>query len=218
MNKTKKILLFALAALLLVAVSVGGTIAYLTAETDPVTNTFAASEIAIELKEHKLAEDGKTLDTSNEEVTSNEGYLLYPGETLKKDPFVRVTEGNCYIFVEVVNAATDYVTFSAATGWKKVTDAEGMAVKGYQGGTVYAWANDDGMKAVTETDSEVYFLADNEIKVKTSVTADMLTDDALKDVKLDFYAYAIQADHLGSGFTAPMAVWGLIPNPNASGN
>ena len=59
MKNMKKILVLALAALLLVAVSVAGTVAYLTATTDPVENTFTAESIEIVIREHGKNEKGE---------------------------------------------------------------------------------------------------------------------------------------------------------------
>ncbi len=47
MSKTKKTVLTVLMALLLVVTSVAGTIAYLTAKSEKVTNTFTVGKVAI---------------------------------------------------------------------------------------------------------------------------------------------------------------------------
>ena len=53
MKKTRKILLMAACAVLLVCISVGATVAYLTS-TDTVTNTFTVGQVAITLDEAKV--------------------------------------------------------------------------------------------------------------------------------------------------------------------
>ncbi|MBR6668131.1 MAG: SipW-dependent-type signal peptide-containing protein, partial [Clostridia bacterium] len=53
MKNTKKILVLALAAVLLVAVSVGGTVAFLQDRTQEIVNTFTTSNIDITLEESK---------------------------------------------------------------------------------------------------------------------------------------------------------------------
>ena len=86
--KTKsKALLLTLCAVLLVAASVMGTMAYLTS-TDKVENTFTVGNVKITLDEAKVDTDG-TLATPAERVKANE-YKLLPGHTYTKDPTVTV--------------------------------------------------------------------------------------------------------------------------------
>ena len=63
MKKTKKVLILGLCAVLLVAASVLGTMAYLT-DTKSVTNTFTVGNVAITLDEAKVKTDG-TKDGTN---------------------------------------------------------------------------------------------------------------------------------------------------------
>lgn len=90
--KTKsKALLLTLCAVLLVAASVMGTMAYLTS-TDTVENTFTVGNVKITLDEAKVNTDG-TLVTPAERVKANE-YKLLPGHTYTKDPTVTVIKGS----------------------------------------------------------------------------------------------------------------------------
>lgn len=90
--KTKsKALLLTLCAVLLVAASVMGTMAYLTS-TDTVENTFTVGNVKITLDEAKVNTDG-TLATPAERVKANE-YKLLPGHTYTKDPTVTVIKGS----------------------------------------------------------------------------------------------------------------------------
>lgn len=87
MMKTKsKALLMTLCAVLLVAASVLGTMAYLTS-TDGVENTFTVGNVKITLDEAKVNADGTV--NGNERVKGNE-YKLMPGHTYVKDPTVTV--------------------------------------------------------------------------------------------------------------------------------
>lgn len=86
--KTKsKALLLTLCAVLLVAASVMGTMAYLTS-TDEVNNTFTVGNVKITLDEAKVNIDGTPV-TPAERVKANE-YKLLPGHTYTKDPTVTV--------------------------------------------------------------------------------------------------------------------------------
>lgn len=87
MMKTKsKALLMTLCAVLLVAASVLGTMAYLTS-TDEVENTFTVGNVKITLDEAKVNADGTV--NGNDRVKGNE-YKLMPGHTYLKDPTVTV--------------------------------------------------------------------------------------------------------------------------------
>lgn len=129
MKNAKKIIALLLCAVLLVAGSVAGTLAYLTSKTGPVNNTFSAGNVAITLDEAKVTTAGvKDGDTR---VTENEYHLL-PGSTYVKDPTVHVDEDSeaCWIFVEVNNGIADIeadTTIAAqmsAKGWSKITDSQ----------------------------------------------------------------------------------------------
>ena len=90
--KTKsKALLLTLCAVLLVAASVLGTMAYLTS-TDTVTNTFTVGKVEIKLDEAKVTTDGIPVEGAGR-VTAN-SYKLMPGTTYTKDPTVTVLNGS----------------------------------------------------------------------------------------------------------------------------
>ena len=91
--KTKtKALLMSLCAVLLVAASVLGTMAYLT-DSEEVNNTFTVGNVAIKLDEAKVDENGtQVVDKDGNpaaRVTRN-AYKLLPGHTYVKDPTVTV--------------------------------------------------------------------------------------------------------------------------------
>ena len=108
--KTKsKALLLTLCAVLLVAASVMGTMAYLTS-TDKVENTFTVGNVKITLDEAKVNTDG-TLAAPAERVKANE-YKLLPGHTYTKDPTVTVKEvsESSYVRMKVTfNNAADII-------------------------------------------------------------------------------------------------------------
>ena len=108
--KTKsKALLLTLCAVLLVAASVMGTMAYLTS-TDKVENTFTVGNVKITLDEAKVDTDG-TLAAPAERVKANR-YKLLPGHTYTKDPTVTVkaVSESSYVRMKVTfNNATDII-------------------------------------------------------------------------------------------------------------
>ena len=101
----KKKLMTVLALVLVVAMSVAGTYAYLTS-TDEVVNTFTVGNVQIKLDEAKANADG-TLVPNADRVKAN-SYKLLPGHTYNKDPMVTVLKGSESSYVKMT------VTFSNA--------------------------------------------------------------------------------------------------------
>lgn len=132
--KTKsKALLMTLCAVLLVAASVLGTMAYLTSTPGAVTNTFSIGKIDITLDEAKVDEYGVAV-TPATRVTGN-AYKLVPGHTYTKDPTVHVTDKNSedsWIFVKVENGIAAYEADTKIAkqitdnGWTKLTGVDGV--------------------------------------------------------------------------------------------
>ena len=138
--KTKsKALLMTLCAVLLVAASVLGTMAYLTSQ-DSVTNTFSIGKINITLDEQDV--DNSTPDADRDKANA---YHLLPGQTYIKDPTVHVKGGseNAYIFVKVENGIAAIEAEGDATIAKQIekkwTKLDGVANVYYQ---EYTKAND----------------------------------------------------------------------------
>lgn len=118
----KKKVLSIVAVVLVLCCAIGGTLAWLTDKTDEVTNTFAPSNIKIELKE-----------------TTGTQYKMVPGYTIEKDPAAKVLTGSeeCWLFVKIEKSDNfdQYLTYAPAMGWdlvpgetnvyaRKVTTAE----------------------------------------------------------------------------------------------
>ena len=115
----KKKLMTVLALVLVIAMSVAGTIAFLTDTTDPITNTFTVGKVDITLTE--------TFNTDTNGDQKNDAWQaqLIPGTTYAKDPVVTVTADSedCWLFVkfEEKNGAATYLNYTsnltAANGW-----------------------------------------------------------------------------------------------------
>ena len=110
MKKFKALLVVA-CALLLVAASLFGTMAYLTS-TDKVTNTFTVGKVKITLDEAKVNTDGTPVANA-ERVKANE-YKLLPGHTYTKDPVLTVKGGSEDAYVRLL------VTINKASALKEV--------------------------------------------------------------------------------------------------
>ena len=98
MKTRSKALLLSLCAMLLVAATIFGTMAYLTS-SDKVVNTFTVGNVKINLDEAKVTEDGKPV-TPAERVKEN-SYKLLPGHTYTKDPTVTVEKGSESAYVRM---------------------------------------------------------------------------------------------------------------------
>lgn len=197
MKKTK-IALTLVCAVLLVAASVMGTLAYLTSTTDTVTNTFTVGNVSFDTgagldeaevdqygaKEYK--EDGTTLE---DRVTANT-YKLIPGHTYVKDPTVHISSDseNAWLFVKVENG----ISAIEATG--DTTIANQMTTLGWipvaTGSNVYYY--------------KVQVKANDDIVVFNSFT--LATDAAVanySNASIKIQAGIVQAE----GFASAQAAW-----------
>lgn len=99
MKKTTKVLLTLACAVLLVAASVMGTLAYLT-DHDSVNNTFTVGKVDINLDEKDVTKtDGSRTETGN-------SYHLLPGHTYDKDPTVTVLKGSDSSYIRMLVTVT----------------------------------------------------------------------------------------------------------------
>lgn len=168
-----------LALVLALGCAVGGTIAWLTAQTPEVKNTFTYGNIDI---------------TLTETLPENQQAKIIPGQNIDKNPKVTVKANSedCWLFVKVEEDGTfvaNKVTYSVDTGTDKWQALEGHA------GVYY--------RAVSSSTvaQEFYILAGNKVTV-----SDTLTKDDIKNITnptLAFTAYAIQQE----GFADVAKAW-----------
>lgn len=209
----KKILLAMLAVVLIVAMSVAGTLAFLSQKTDaPLKNTFVAAgggkiidETGPEdptdpdvkgffLVEHKVeyVNNNYSAVTPEKFVKENTYDKVAPKMELFKDPMVTVNiekEAEVYIFVKVTSTMNDALSYELTADWTSI------------GGGVYVYKNavqtgGDGVEL-----NKVQILKDNKVVVADVTTFGELTDGALGE--LQFCAYICQAQ----GFDTASAAW-----------
>ena len=218
-RKLKKAALLLCSAVLLVCISIGATVAYLTS-TDTVTNTFTVGNVTIKLDEAKVNPDG-TPDTSTTERVKTNSYNLLPGHTYNKDPMVTVLKGSESCYVKMT------VTFTKANELDAIFAPDGGAnlisiFKGYDSTNWIAKGNTKDTEKNTRTYEFWY-------KEAVPATTDNVALDALFDqivvpgtitnaqlatiegMTITVNAYAIQAD----GFADAEAAWGANVNWNA---
>lgn len=183
--KTKtKALLMSLCAVLLVAASVLGTMAYLTDSKD-VKNTFTVGNVAITMDETDVDDS-----TPNKERDQANSYKLLPGHTYTKDPIIHVDANSedCYLFVKVdnqiaaieANGNTTVDAQMATKGWKAVEGKDGIYV--YVGTTA-------APVAVKANDNVTVF---EQLVIAGTVNGDTLK--AYKNKTITVTAYAVQKD------------------------
>lgn len=125
MKKTTKVLLCALCAAVLIAMSVMGTLAYLIDEEE-VVNTFTVGNVDISLDEAEVDENGVPVEGADR-VDGNE-YHLIPGQTYVKDPTITMAAGSEEAYVRMLVTITktaelqeifgaEFLPETYVTGW-----------------------------------------------------------------------------------------------------
>ena len=172
-NKTVAILL---ALVLAIGCAVGGTLAWLISQTNPVVNTFTYGDINIDLKE----------DTKGP-------YTITPGKNITKDPKVTVKANSeaCWLFVKVKEE--NWPTFTDADGTKKVSYHIADGWNALQGQTDVYYRE---VAAANDKAQEFPVLKDNTVTVRDTLTKDEVNKlkNSSKPTQLTFTAYAVQKD------------------------
>ncbi len=164
---------------------IGGSIAWLTMETEPVVNVFTYGDINITLEE-----------------TTGDTYKMTPGKVLEKDPKITVLaeSEDCWLFVKIEESdsekLSDYIEYAVADGWTPLEQVPG----------VY-------FRSVDYSDQDAFFpvLKDDQVKVKDSVTKEMF--DRLNEEnypKLTFTGYAVQRDANMDAIDSAAEAWMLV--------
>lgn len=180
MKKHTKILTMVLSLVLVVALSIGGTAAWLTAKTDPVLNTFTFGDIDITL-------------TESDELDLK----VVPGKTITKDPVATVIGGSepCWLFVELNQVHwLDELTYTIAADWTKGDGAKIPANVIYR-------------EVAGSTEDQAFpILLNNEVKVSDELTKNQIADAKELPPQLNLTAFAIQKD----SFTTAEAAWAEV--------
>lgn len=158
-----KPLALVLALVLVVGCAVGGTVAWLTAKSDTVTNTFTTSDITVKLEETKTE------------------FKMIPGYTIDKDPKATVVAGSeaCWLFVKLEKSGNfdQYLTYEMADGWTLVegqTNVYAQKVESNNVGTPYN------------------ILKNDQVAVLGTVTKEMMETAKTAQPTLTITAYASQ--------------------------
>ena len=181
----KKTFIIALCLALVVAFAAGGAIAWLTDTTETVENTFTVGNVKLDLYEHDAADNNKEVKALS--------FKMIPGTTAAKDPTVEVQKGSedCYVFVKITeenntlsNSRGKFVDYTVANTWTALDGVPGVY---YYNTTVTA----------TDADVKLQVLVKNEVSFNENIEQsdmDAITADTTKAPKLNFVAYAVQAE------------------------
>lgn len=204
MNKKFKRAGATLALLLVGAAGAAGSLAYLTKNTGPVTNTFTATSGLVDattdfkLKEKEVEYDPatstykfKTGGVDVEEITYDK---LVPGVDVAKNPKVTISDLNAksYLFIKVEDTTNGKITYNIDSTWRKVNNVA----------NVYTLT--DG--ALNELDKETNSNAEDYVKnilVGEKVTTSTTLAEGENAGTLIFKAYLVQA----AGFETAEAAW-----------
>ena len=189
----KKTFLMLLALVLVFGLAVGGTIAYLTASTENVVNTFTVGDINIELKEHTIDDTGALTTT---ETNGIDTYKIIPGTNLNKDPFLRVKANSeaCWVFVKITETNWSSKLTYTVDGWTALgNDYPGVYYK---------------EQAATTADVALNILTNKQIVVSADLTKTEIEAMKTNIPKLTFTGYAVQKENVATA----AAAWAIL-NP-----
>lgn len=221
-SKRKKNLIVIMALVLVCAVSVVGTLAYLTQKADPVTNTFVAAGggVIIDpdpdpdpdtgedvnpnfylLETPATYADGKyTLNTGAQLVLNNLYDKVVPNMTIPKDPKLTLnvaTGADVYLYVKVTDTTANNLTCNLSADW---TQVNGLTLQANE--TVYCYKND----VLTGIDGKeldaVGILANDQVAAAAALSDTDMGTDGMQLGQLKFEAYLCQAGGFSSAAEA----------------
>ena len=187
-RRARRIALTVALMALVAVLSIGGTIAWLISTPAAITNTFTVGDVNITLEE-----------TKGTGTATAKNFPMVPGNTIDKDPTVKVEANSeaCYVYVKVepsANAAT-YLTYSVDSAWTQLKDDSNNDVTGVYYINVSA--------ADAKTGKSYPVLTESKVTVNTNVTEAQLEDaEGSGAPTLTFTAYAIQSANTGSEYQA----------------
>ena len=233
--KKNKIMLSVISGLLVAAVAVGGTLAYLSDKTDTVTNTF---NVGTGYEEDEKGHVGLWLDeTANPAPGENPVVIsetdrtetgvdyteMYPGTVVAKDPTFHLTEGSTdsYVFARVTGAdamiAAGYVISDIDLGDFDVEPTSSVNEMAWEKVADDDDANDAGFDGIyryrtTVKGGEDLISLFNSVKLSKDVDNDEF--DAILPSSMYIQGVAVQTANLTAELAQAEAVKILAENAN----
>ncbi len=190
----KKIVTAGLALVMVAGISVAGTLAFLTDDTDLVKNTFTVGNVNITLDEANVdKKDAEGVDNSSVARDTANTYKLIPGSTYDKDPIVHVTKDSepCWVIVDVNNGLGD--AEAAVTEDSLGTIADQITANGWtkKGDYYYMEVNQEDLDEVEDGKT-----LDLTVFTKFAIKGDLedATYEDLVDAEITIKAFAIQSE------------------------
>ena len=187
MKNMKKMLLAVACMALVMGLAIGGTIAYLVANTDSLTNTFTVGDVNITLTETKNDFD------------------FVPGDTIAKDPIVGVTAGSeaCYVFIKVTDVNNTVEGLNGKVINWTVDENIWTALDGHAGYWYKEVSAEVAAAGVTYTVFTTGTVgANGQVTVNTDVTKDMVTGLTANKPQIIIDAAAVQSANIANVETA----------------
>lgn len=146
-SKLRRVLLLLACAVMLVSLSVGATLAYLSS-TDSVKNTFTVGQVNITLDEGEVHPVGKIINDkyvagthTDEGATRVEenAYKVYPGMTYDKDPIVHVQgdSEDCYVGIAITLKEESLEALFAQIGYTETNGKQYLGLHELVGGGIF---------------------------------------------------------------------------------
>lgn len=187
----KKTMAVLMACILVLGCAIGGTLAWLTAQTPEVENTFTSSELfgtegSFTLWEHEaVAADDGTYTLNDEEVDGNT-YDILPGVNIPKDPTVDVVnlEEHAYLYIKVTG-------LPMADGLTATIDSDNWMALGDAYPGVYVYCGNEADKT-----TNVIKAYEDPVEGKKTFTVNILTQTA--DSTHGDYAIEVKSDYSGT--------------------
>lgn len=185
----------AIACVMIVGGTAGGTVAWLFGQSAPLRNTFAPSGIDV------TADETPTEDGDEDPNTNT--YTMLPGAAITKDPIVTVAAGSedAWLFVKLEKSENfdHFLSYSIADGWTALDGEDGVYWRTTQ---------------KSDTAQTFGVIRNNEVTVKPDVTAAMLnTLSESTRPTLAVTAYAVQQQGVGTASQAWALAQGERANP-----
>jgi len=193
-----KLVVLTLATAVICGSAVGGTVAWLTASSGKIVNTFTYGDIRIGLGSSPASllsleapEDAEETDAAEEKKAA--GNRMVPGKTLELDTTLYVAAGSeaCWLFVNMEESENfgDFLTYEMEDGWTRL-DPEGEEKVYYR--EVVDMEDDFRIDALDE-DFMTNVIRENELEVRHDVTIEQFDELTAETCpKISITAYAIQ--------------------------
>lgn len=220
MRKAKKVIALVLCAILLVAGSVMGTLAYLTSQAG-VKNTFTVGNVSITLHESLIdKETGKKLTGTDAGTTpvGIEDIKAIPGRVIDKDPTVTVLKGSedCYVRLYMIirwsEEADELFTPQESQDWFNFESDWQLKAKlidedpNYVGTEVYEFWHSTKIEGNKEEDTVLAPIF-TKISVPGELTGAKFA--SLAESSIEIIAQAVQAE----GFESEAAAFAAVSAP-----